>query len=377
MKRILFLISEERYFYTHRFNLAKAAAQAGFDVAITTKGNQYTAEFRAAGITVFPLSHFDRASMNPLRQVSLIKELYQVYKIYRPHIAHHVAMKPVLFGSFIAAFFKTPKIINAFPGLGYLFTDLNQKKMRLKKRMIRWCICRLFQWIFFKLNATLIVQNEDDLKLLTAFRCINVDKTTLIRGAGIDTKAFPLSPFLPEPPIAITCVARLLWDKGIGELVEAIKLLLEKKYPIKLKLYGAIDPENPSAISIQQIEQWQTMGLLEWRDHTPDIATVYQQCHIAVLASYREGLPKSLLEAASTGRPIVTTDAPGCREVVQHGVNGFCVPVKDSLALSKALITLIEDPILRETMGIAGRHRMEEYFKDSLIHQQTLALYAD
>jgi len=377
MKRLLFLISEERYFYTHRFNLAKAAIQAGFEVAVATKGTQYTAEFQAAGIRVFPLSHFNRASMNPFRQISLIKELYQVYKIYRPHIAHHVAMKPVLFGSLIAAFFKTPKIINAFPGLGYLFTDLSPKKPPLKKRMIRWCICRLFQWIFFRLDAKLILQNEDDLKLLVAFRCINVDKTTLIRGAGIDTQAFPFSPFPPEPPIVMTCVSRLLWDKGIRELVEATKLLLEKKYPIKLKLYGAIDPENPSAIPKQQIEQWQTLGLLEWHDHTPDIAIVYQQSHIAVLASYREGLPKSLLEAASIGRPIVTTDAPGCREVVQHGVNGLCVPVKDSLALSNALITLIEDPALRATMGSAGRDRMEKYFKDSLIHQQTLALYAD
>jgi glycosyltransferase involved in cell wall biosynthesis len=223
----------------------------------------------------------------------------------------------------------------------------------------------------------LILQNEDDLKLLSFYRCINMDNTVIIRGAGIDTDAFAFSPLPTETtPIVIVCVARALWDKGIGELVAAAKIIL-KQWSVKIELYGALDPENPSAISCQQLQAWQAAGLITWHNHTPNIKQVYEQCHIAVLPSYREGLPKSLLEAASIGRPIVTTNTPGCRDVVEHGVNGFCVPVQDSQALGDALITLIENPKLRLDMGLAGRARVERYFKDTLIHEQTLKLYTN
>ena len=375
--RLLFLVSEDRYFFSHRFNLAKAAVKAGFTVAVATKGNQYTEQIKAAGIQVFPLMYFDRASLNPFRQILLIKELFKVYRLYKPDIAHHVAMKPVLIGSLIAAWVKTPKIINALGGLGYLFTDSPQTKISRKKQLLRAFVCWLFRFIFFRLNATLILQNKEDLKLLETYHCLNAKNTVIIRGAGVDLDAFPFKPLPPDKtPIVIVCAARLLWDKGIGELIEAAKILLEKNLSVKIDLYGALDSENPRAISRYQIEEWQTAGLITWHNHVPHLQQIYEQCHLVVLPSYREGLPKTLLEAASTGRPIVTTEAPGCTEVVEEGVNGFCVPIQDAKALSDALITLIQNPSLRTQMGIAGRTRAERYFKDSLIHEQTLALYS-
>lgn len=384
-------MSEDSYFCSHRLNLASAALQAGFEVAVTTKTTTHTQKIQDAGLTLFPLKHFTRAGLNPIRQCQLLLELLRIYKTYRPDIVHQVAIKPVILGSVVALWCRIPLIINALGGLGYLFTDgkipptlpftkwgtTTRIIAKFKKRLLRLLTCWLFCFIFSSKNTKLILQNQDDLDTLVNAQCISdLKKISIIRGAGVDMNAFPATPFPPEPPVIIVCISRLLWDKGIGELVTAARTLQEKNIAAKILLYGTPDPENPASISHEQIQEWHDSGLIIWCGHCNHVAKAYADCHIAVLPSYREGLPKTLLEAASCERPIVTTDVPGCREVVQDGENGLLVPAKDSEELANALIVLIENKALRLQMGQAGRKRVAQYFSDTLIHKKILKLYS-
>lgn len=379
--KLLFLIAEDSTFCTHRINLAKEAVKAGYEVAIATRCSQYQDLIEQAGIQVFPLEKFNRSGLNPWKQIQSLEELHRIYKTYKPDICHHVAMKPVIFGSLVARFNKVPKIINALGGLGYIFTPANETKAfrKIKKSALRRIALNFFHWIFKSPNTKLILQNPDDINTLVSAGCIQNNKITLIRGAGVDINAFEPQPALPHPteqdPIIISCVSRILWDKGIGELIDAAKIMQAKGIPSKIILYGEPDEANPTSVPLATIRAWHESQIIEWRGHCRNVAKAYAECHIAVLPSYREGLPKTLLEAASSARPIVTTDVPGCREVVQNQENGLLVPARNARALANALIYLCQDAALREKMGAAGRARVEKYFADTLIHQQTLALY--
>ena len=384
--RLLFLVSEDSYFCSHRLNLGKAALKAGFKVAIATKCTNHAEQIQSAGIEVFPLKNFTRAGLNPWRQWCLIRELHQIYKNYKPTIVHHVAVKPVVLGSLVAHFCGIPKIINALGGLGYLFTNVDSpatertlyqqsKCALLKKKILGKIAYFFFKIIFSKTNSILILQNQDDLETLTNSKCIPLKQIHIIRGAGVNTQDFSMQPYISAPPIVIACVSRMLWDKGIGELVKATQILKEKELPINVLLYGMPDPENPASIPIEQLKNWHNQEIIIWKGYCDNIANAYAQCHIAVLPSYREGFPKALLEAASCGRPIVTTDVPGCRDVVINGSNGYLVPAKDSVALANALMKLCQNEELRVEMGKKGRKLIEKYFQEDIIHQQTISLY--
>lgn len=379
MPKLLFLIAEDRYFWSHRLNLGKAAVKAGYQVALATRSLEHLAQIEALGIQVFPLHHFTRGGLNPFRQLLSLKELYSIYKTYKPDIAHHVAMKPIVLGTLIATWLKVPRIINAFGGLGYLFTDSSKQRSlftRFKKASLRFCVSYLLRFLFSANTVSVVLQNKDDKNTLIQATHLSPSKITLIPGAGIDIDVFKLSPMPPlASPIIITCIARLLWDKGIGELVLAAKILKEQSISAQVVLYGMPDSENPASIDKSQLLAWHAANDIIWRGYCTDVVKAYADSHIAVLPSYREGLPKSLLEAASCGRPIVTTDVPGCREVVAHGENGYLVPKQNAQALANALITLCNDSALRFRMGLAGRKRVENIFQDALIQQQTLALY--
>ncbi len=380
-KKILFFVAEDSYFCSHRLNLAIATRQAGFNVAIATRTHHHTHQIQNAGIQVFPLKHFNRSSLNPWKQLCSFLEINKIYQDYKPDIVHHVAMKPIILGSLVAEWCKTQKVINALGGLGYLFTDQSKwtsahsPLKKTTKSLLRWIVCRLLNFIFSRPKSMLILQNKDDIETLISLRCLSPKKVTLIRGSGVDTKAFPVAPMPASLPIIIACVSRMLWDKGIGELVEAATMLQEQKISAKIVLYGMPDPENPASIDIKQLQTWHDAGIINWQGYCKDTAKAYATCHIAVLPSYREGLPKSLLEAASCGRPIVTTDVPGCREVVENNKNGFLVKVGNAKALYDALIQLINNADLRLVMGENGRKMVELSFSDTIINKQIIKLY--
>lgn len=367
--RILYLVTEDRYFYTHRLPLAKAMVERGYQVFVVTRGDKLQSEFEKAGLKVIPFA-FNRKGINPFKEVAKLIQLIKIYKKIKPDLVHHIAIKPVIHGSIAARIIKIPKVVNAIAGLGTVFSDNT-----FLTRMIRPVVNSLFRLLLNAPNSTVIVQNLDDQTQLEK-QGVKKKQFVLIRGAGVDIDQFV---FIKEPDEIpkIVLTSRMLWNKGIGELIEATRILRRENLQFEVWLVGDCDAGNLSSIPEMTIRSWVKEGLVKWLGLRDDIAEIWHQSHIAVLPSYREGLPKSLLEAAACGKPIVTTDVPGCREVVKEGVNGFLVQAKDPAALAVALKKLIENSELRKIMGKRSRQIAEKEFSSEKIIQETLAFYQE
>lgn len=364
--KLLFVVTEDWYFVSHRLPLAVAARAAGFDVAVVTRVGQQADVIRRAGIRLIPFE-LSRRGGNPLREVMA---LWRLYRREQPDLVHHVALKPVMFGSLAAWLARVPAQVNAVAGLGWLFTS-SSGIVRLIRPALRWMLARLLN----QPGSLTIVQNPEDLSLLERSG-VSAARLRLIRGAGVDTQVFcPTSP--PSGPVCIVLVARMLWDKGVGEFVEAARQLIDEGVSARFVLVGDPDQANPASVPESTLRGWHGQHGVEWWGRRDDMPAVLQGAHIACLPSYREGLPKSLLEAAACGLPIVTTDAPGCREVVRDGVNGLLVPIRDSKALAVALGKLIDDAALRRRMGERSRLRAETEFGQENVISQTLAVYRE
>lgn len=363
MPRLLYFVTEDWYFCSHRLNLARAAREAGYEVTVVTRVKDHGDIIRRAGIELVPFE-ISRRSMNVLQELRTLIRLTALYRKISPDIVHHVAMKPVLYGTIAARLAGIPHVVNAMAGMGWLFTS-TRSRASLIKPFVRLAFRILLS------STSFIVQNPDDAALLNKMGLTDI---RLIRGSGVDILAFSPHPE-PEECSLIILPARMLWDKGVGEFVEAAKYLKAKAYALRFALVGKPDPENPTSISAAQLVSWQEAGIVEWWGQREDMARVYAQCCIVCLPSYREGLPKSLLEAASCARPIVATDVPGCREIVRNEVNGILVPARESAPLARALERLIEDPSLRRRMGENGRQLVENEFSQEKIIDLTLLIY--
>lgn len=372
-KRLLYFVSEDWYFCTHRLPLAKAAMAEGYEVFLITSLSNHQQQIEAAGIKIIPLQYFNRSSGNLRTEFFSLKELKNIYKNVKPDLVHHVAMKPVIYGSLMAWFNKTPRVINAFGGLGYLFTHTD-----LKTRFLRKIVQKVLKFLLNRQNSILILQNTDDEKILLDYKIIQKAHLAIIKGVGVNTDIFSsqAEPKVDEEKGPIVAFAsRMLKDKGILELIEAIKILKSRNVKAQFHFWGDIDSLNPSSVTTQELNHWQEVGLIIWHGSTTQVASVYQKSHLVVLPSYREGLPKTLLEAASCGRAIVTTNVPGCREIVQHEINGLLVPSKNAPALADAIQELLTNSALRKNMGKESRKIIENHFTEQQIIQQTLQLY--
>jgi glycosyltransferase involved in cell wall biosynthesis len=364
--KLLFVVTEDWYFISHRLPLAVAAQAAGFDVAVATRDGGKADVIRSAGIRLIPLS-LSRRGGNPLRE---LMTLWRLYRHEQPDLVHHVALKPVMFGALAARLARVPAQVNAVAGLGWLFTS-SGRVVRLIRPALRWVLARLLN----RPHSLTIVQNPEDRALLERSG-VSAARLRLIRGAGVDVQVFyPVSP--PPEPVCIVLVARMLWDKGVGEFVEAARRLTKAGVNARFVLVGDPDPANPASVPESTLRSWHGQYGVEWWGRRDNMPAVLQAAHVACLPSYREGLPKSLLEAAACGLPIVTTDAPGCREVVRDGVNGLLVPVRDAPALAAALGKLIGDAELRRRMGEQSRARAETEFGLATVITQTLAVYRE
>lgn len=364
--RLLYLVTEDWYFVTHRLPLAVAAQDAGFEVAVATRETAHGEAIRKAGIRLIPFS-LSRRGGNP---VSEIVRLVALLRREKPDLVHLVALKPVLYGGIAAQLAGVPTVVNAVAGLGWLFTSTGW--LALGAQIV---LRRVLAWLLSANNSLTIVQNPDDLDLL-AQAGVPRSKLCLIRGAGVDVAAFTPAVPLAHAPVTVMLVSRMLWDKGVGEFVEAARLLHAQGVQARYVLVGDSDPGNPTTIPAGTLRAWNGQGGIEWWGRREDMPAVLSQAHIACLPSYyREGLPKSLLEAAAMGLPIVTTDTPGCREVVRADDNGLLVPVRDVIALAAALSRLIADADLRARMGSRSRERAMVEFSQMQIIGQTLRLY--
>jgi glycosyltransferase involved in cell wall biosynthesis len=364
--KLLFLVTEDWYFVSHRLSLAVAAREAGYDVAVATRARQHVEMIQRAGVRVIPFELSRRAG-NPVLE---LLRLLSLYRSEHPDIVHHVALKPVFLGALAARLAGIPAQVNAVAGLGWLFISQG-RKARWLSLSIRWILARLVNTP----HCRVIVQNPDDAELLKEAG-VTESYLRMIRGAGVDTSEF--SPF-PEPPepICVVLASRILWDKGVSEFVKAARQLKKEGVKASFILVGKPDLDNPASVPEETLHAWQKEEVVEWWGHRDDMVAVFQSAHIVCFPSYREGLPKVLLEAAACGRPIVTTDVPGCREVVREGVNGLLVPARNAQALSEALRCLIKNPELRAQMGRQSREIMLKDFSSEKVITQTLSVYKE
>lgn len=353
-------------FVSHRLPLAVAAQAAGFKVTVATRVGAHGETIRAAGIRLIPFA-LSRRGGNPLREVTA---LVRLYRREQPDIVHHVALKPVMFGALAARLASVPAQVNAVAGLGWLFTSTHGV-MRLVRPALRW----LLAWLLSARSSLTIVQNPDDRDLLIRAH-LPESRLRLIRGAGVDTDTFHPLP-APSGPVCIVLAARMLWAKGVGEFVEAARLLTQAGISARFVLVGDPDRDNPASVPEFTLRAWHGQNGVEYWGRRDDMPGVLHAAHIVCLPSYREGLPKSLLEAAACGLPIVTTDAPGCREIVRNGDNGLLVPVRDAQALADALRSLIDNPALRAEMGLRSREIVLAEFSREQIIAETLAVYRE
>jgi len=367
-KTIAYFVTEDWYFCSHRLQLAIAAKNAGYSVHVITRVQSHGAEIEAAGLTLHPIK-LSRRSKNPFVEAAVIWRLKKLYRQIQPDVVHHVAVKPVIYGSIAARLAGVPAVVNAMAGLGFLF--ISRKVMA---RVLRPVIKLLFGLLLNNDRTTVILQNPDDVEVLCGSGTVDRKRIRLILGSGVDPDIYQKQSEPDGVPVVLLA-SRLLWDKGIGEFVAAATQLKEDGVEARFVLVGDGDEENPVSISASQLEEWDAEGNVEIWGRRNDMPTVFAGVHIVCLPSYREGVPKVLIEAASCGRPIVTTDAPGCREIVVDGENGILVPVKSVDTLAAALRKLLESRDLRNRMGDAGRQLVKDRFSLEIVIGETLAVY--
>jgi glycosyltransferase involved in cell wall biosynthesis len=368
-RKLLFLVTEDWYFVSHRLELAIAARQAGYEVVVATRVDAHGDHIAKAGLKLCPIA-FNRAGLNPLEEFRTLIDVARVYRREAPDIVHHVALKPVIYGSFIARIMGIKGIVNALGGLGYVFSSTGARA-----KMLRAIAKPLLRFALGRTNSHLIVQNSDDLARVVIGGLASAGSVRLIRGAGVDPAAYRQVTAASELPLVIL-PARLLREKGVGEFVAAARLLRARGIGARFALVGKPDLANPTSLSESEIAVWVAEGAVEywgWRD---DMPSVFSQAQIVCLPTYYgEGLPKSLLEAAASGCGIVASDIPACREIVQEGVTGWLVPTRDVEALADALQQAIERPDLRRQYGASARTQIVANFSSDRVARQTIAIY--
>jgi glycosyltransferase involved in cell wall biosynthesis len=289
----------------------------------------------------------------------------------KPDLVHNVTIKPVLYTSLAARFFGNPAVVNAISGLGYVFISPG-----LKAWLLRWAARLAYKVALSGDRVRVIFQNPDDIEAFVGRGLVEKHRAVLIRGSGVDVEMYRHIPEPQDVPV-VMLASRMLRDKGVEEFVDAARLLREWKVNCRLVLVGETDPGNPATVTIEELQSWVQEGIVEWWGQRTDMEQVLPLAAIVSLPSYREGLPKILLEAASVGRPIVTTDVPGCREVVREGENGYLVPPRDHVHLAEAIKLLIENPKERARMGVKSREIAVTEFPIEKVVERTLSVYDD
>ncbi len=368
--KLLYFVTEDWYFCSHRLHLALAARNAGFDVLVVTRVRKRGQTITSCGFRLIPIE-LVRHGSNVFSELPVLYRLYQIYRAERPDIVHHVALKAVLYGSIVGKAAGVPAIVNAVTGLGYLFASRDWKA-----RLSRGFIKSLLRRLIGNDKSIAILQNPDDVQLLFGTAGDSNSRVRIIRGSGVDLHAFAPMPEPRGTPLVVLA-GRMLWDKGVQEFVTAARALRQKGIAARFALVGASDVSSPSAVPERQLQTWQDDGVIEWWGSQDDMPKVFAQCHIVCLPSYREGVPKVLIEAAACARPIVTTDVPGCREIVRHEENGLLVPANDAQSLAKALRRLIEDSTLRRRFGQRARLIAEREFGLHKVINETLGVYQE
>lgn len=356
------------FFLSHRLPLALAAKKSGYTVYVAAANTGRSETIETLGLHFIDIQEL-KSFGSIVQELNLILILKKLYVKLKPELIHHVTIRPVLYGSIAARQVKIPSVVNALSGLGYVY--INNTK---KNRVLRVFLDRLFKWGFNHPNSILILQNVDDKSMILSRNIIKDKKIKIIPGSGVDTNLI-IPKDKTNGDVKVALIGRMLWDKGIREFVEAARICYRNELKATFHLYGAPYDSNPMSISNQQLSEWHDEGIVQIHGHIENIPDILNEIDIVCLPSYREGLPKSLIEAAAAGLPIITTDVPGCRDVVSDGVNGYLVPMKDIDLLAGRIHELVNDKSKRVIFGIAGRKIAVERFSVDLIVADTLDVY--
>lgn len=368
--RLLIVVNEPSFFLSHRLPIAEGARKEGYEVHVATMSGESVSRIKDLGFFhhVLPLN---RSGQNPLIELWTLISIWSLFLRLRPSLVHLVTIKPVLYGGIAARLAGVHGVVAAISGLGFAFSHLERQR-GVFGRLIAF----MYRYALGKKNLKVIFQNPDDQSIVRAMTGISSSKSVLIRGSGVDLHEYDA---LPEPEGLPTVVfaARLLRDKGVAEFVEAAEMLKKRGVSADFLVVGDLDKGNPASVSPLDLETWKSGGMVKIIGFRPDIFRIFANAHVVVLPSYREGLPKVLVEAAACGRAVVTTDVPGCRDAIEPNVSGLLVPVRSSVALADAIEKLIQDPELRKSMGRAGRELAEREFGIDKIVRLHLDIYRE
>ncbi len=367
-KKLLYIVNVDWFFVSHRLPIAVAALKEGYEVHVACGITDKKEDLERVGLIVHPLN-LSRGSTGISQEFKSFRDIFKVLKKVKPNIVHFVTIKPVLYGGIASRLLMVKNRVFAISGMGYVFTSESTKTSLLKTFIIQ-----LYRLALAGKKSKVIVQNTDDRDILIQFNVIKKCQETLIRGSGVNLERY-IYEKEPDGVPVIVMASRLLKDKGVMEFVEAAKILQKKDLLAKFRLYGDIDIHNPASLTQSEVNEIKQEGVMEVHGYTDNIGKVFSASHIVVLPSYREGLPKVLIEAAACGRAVVTTDVPGCRDAIEVNRTGLLVKAKDSKPLAKAIVKLVENKTLREKMGKTGRRLAEEAFDIEKVIDTHLNIY--
>lgn len=366
MKKILIVVNIPKFFVSHWLRNALIAKEAGYEVHIASSVGEEVEQITSSGLIHHKLP-LDRSGRNPFKEIQTFLSLLQIVKDVKPDLLHLITIKPVIYGCLVAYLTQTKAILCAITGLGYVF--INGSKKSLLKNLVK----SLYKIALRHKNLTAVFENDTDRDTFVEENIVSLDKTVIVHGAGVDLSEFV---FLPEPEgqVKVVFAARLLKDKGAFEFIEAAQQI-SATHNVQFLIVGDIDPDNPASLTTSDIESISDNNHISFLGFRTDIASIFADSHIVVLPSYREGLPKVLIEAAACGRAIVTTNVPGCKHVIKENETGLLVTAKDSKSLADAIIKLIENTELRQNFGAAGRQLAENKYCESIIATTYIGCY--
>lgn len=364
---VLFMVNDADFFVSHRLNLAVAVRRAGYRAVVSCPPGPTTRIFEDHGI-----EHVEtvpvRRHNGLIGQILVVMSYNRVLRVTKPDLIHLITAKPVIFGGALARLRGIPTV-SAISGLGYFFTS-----DRPKVRLLRALVCRGYAFALDQSRSTVIFQNESDRSIFARLGLTRRARTVIVKGSGVDLSKITVHAE-PTGPLVVLLPARLLRDKGVEEFSQAARLVKARHPSVVFRLQGKLDPENPTGLSADELARWIEEGWVEHIAYSANVDQMFANVHLVALPSYREGFPKSLVDAAAAGRAVVTTDVPGCRDAIRPGLSGSLVPVRDAASLAQAILDLIDDPVRRAAMGKEGRLLAEAEFDVERVTEQHLDLY--
>lgn len=369
-RTLLFVVNSPSFFLSHRLPIADAARAAGYDVQVATMDGEGVEQIISRGFAHHTLP-MTRSGINPVAELRTVMAIWTLFRRLGPDIVHLVTIKPVIYGGLAARAARVPAVVAAISGLGTVFIARG-----VRARFVRWIAVKSYRAALNLGRLRVVFQNASDRDALVDLGVVKPDQVVMVRGSGVD-----LTEFVPvaEPATApvVVMAARLLVDKGVREFLQAAQLLRMRGVAARFRLAGEVDPGNSATIDDAELAAWREKGIVELLGQRRDVAQIFAAANVIVLPSYREGLPKVLIEAAACGRAVITTDVPGCRDAVEPGRTGLLVPPRNAIALADAIERLVTNRDLRSTMGQMGRALAERDFDVRNVIAAHLAIYEE